>query len=398
MLPVAAIFGGNASGKTNFIEALDFAKLFVAGEIQPTETNPVNAFHLEKGHEGNPTFMKFNLLIGDVIYEFSFTIAREEVTEETLSMVTPTSERLLYRRVKNEIEFGYGANDDQENISHLIFGATQRNQLYLTTLKLFNSDQYRTIYEWFAHQLHVVKPDSRLVSTENTLERACSLHEWIDDRIRLLDTGIVRIDGEDVPVEQIPQSESSNFPNRVADDGTVQVVVSPTKQRYVISKTDGQLNVKKLVAYHRSSDRGEVKFDLAKESSGTQRAIDLLSAFRNLLSKNSQQLMVFDEIDRSLHSHLIAELIDEFLDCCTERSKSQLILTTHNVMLLDQAMFRRDELWVTERDHTQNTNLFSLSEYKGIRFDKDIRKSYLEGRLGGVPRLASRGTIGSDNI
>ena len=104
-----------------------------------------------------------------------------------------------------------------------------------------------------------------------------------------------------------------------------------------------------------------------------------------------QKVYVIDEIDRSLHPLLIRQLLEEYLSNCSTETRTQLLLTTHNVMLMDQQLLRRDEMWVAERDGVGVSSLFSFSEYKDIRYDKDIRKSYLQGRMGGIPRIAPGG-------
>ena len=83
----------------------------------------------------------------------------------------------------------------------------------------------------------------------------------------------------------------------------------------------------------------------------------------------------------------LRQLIQYYLDSCTPQNRGQLIFTTHNVILMKQELLRRDEMWLTERDNNNCTNIFSFGEYKEIRYDKEILRSYLEGKLGGVPQL-----------
>jgi len=98
---------------------------------------------------------------------------------------------------------------------------------------------------------------------------------------------------------------------------------------------------------------------------------------------------VIDEIDRHLHTLLLRRILEEYLSGCSKNTRSQLLLTAHDVLLMDQHILRRDELWVTERDSSGGSTLFSFSEYKDVRNDKDIRKNYLLGRLGGVPSVSA---------
>ena len=104
-------------------------------------------------------------------------------------------------------------------------------------------------------------------------------------------------------------------------------------------------------------------------------------------------VVIIDEIDRSLHPLLTRKLLETYLANRTPESRNQLILTTHDAMLLDQDLLRRDEIWVAERDETGASKIYSFSEFKDVRADKDIRKSYLQGRMGGVPKLGMTGVF-----
>ena len=112
-----------------------------------------------------------------------------------------------------------------------------------------------------------------------------------------------------------------------------------------------------------------------------------LPAFLDLAQKQSSKVYIIDEIDRSLHSLLIQQLIDMYLRSCESHSQTQLLFTTHDLMLMNQKFFRRDEMWITERRQDGSSQLIGFSEYEDIRNDKDILKSYLQGRMGGIPHI-----------
>jgi uncharacterized protein len=141
------------------------------------------------------------------------------------------------------------------------------------------------------------------------------------------------------------------------------------------------------VTFHPKADGTEVKFEIRQESDGSQRVIDLLPAFLELSSQTAGKVFIIDEVDRSLHTLLTRRLLDAYLASCSTETRTQLLFTTHDVLLMDQQLLRRDEMWVAERDANGASSLLSISEYKDVRYDKDIRKSYLQGRLGGVPRI-----------
>jgi AAA15 family ATPase/GTPase len=123
------------------------------------------------------------------------------------------------------------------------------------------------------------------------------------------------------------------------------------------------------------------------ESDGSRRVIDLLPVFLDLCADKSRKVYVIDELDRSLHTLLTRHMLEGYLSSCSPQSRAQLLFTTHDVLLMDQELLRRDEMWVAERTESGMSSLTSFSEYKDVRYDKDIRKSYLQGRLGGIPRV-----------
>src|SRR5262249_22065644 len=147
-------------------------------------------------------------------------------------------------------------------------------------------------------------------------------------------------------------------------------------ERFVITRRSAELIIKKLVTYHRKTDGNEVKFEMRQESDGSQRVIDLLPAFVELSSIDSRKVYVIDEVDRSLHTLLTRRLLEYFLSTCSSKSRSQLLFTTHDALIMDQKLLRRDEMWVAERGSLGASNLTPFSDFKDVRYDKDIRKSY----------------------
>jgi AAA15 family ATPase/GTPase len=189
------------------------------------------------------------------------------------------------------------------------------------------------------------------------------------------------------------KSWQEELQEEVKDNQTVRLMTEPICERYTVSRKKGELVVKRLVSYHQKKDGTEVKFEIPRESDGSQRLLDLIPAFLALSEPGSNKVFVVDEIDRSLHTLLIRQLLEAYLGVCKPESRTQLLLTTHNALLMDQHLLRRDEIWVTERDALGVSKLFSFSEYKDVRSDKDIRKSYLQGRMGGIPRILFGGAM-----
>jgi uncharacterized protein len=201
--------------------------------------------------------------------------------------------------------------------------------------------------------------------------------------------GIAHLGGKEIPFENIPLAEplKTKLQENVKEGMTVRLLTEPINERFVVTRKGGILIAKKLVTYHPKADGTEAKFEIRQESDGSQRVIDLLPAFLELSAQVSQKVYVIDEVDRSLHTLLTRRLLETYLANCSTETRTQLLLTTHDVLLMDQQLLRRDEMWVAERDAAGASNPLSFSEYKDVRYDKDIRKSYLQGRLGGIPRI-----------
>ncbi len=390
VLPVAAIYGGNASGKTNFFKALSFAKMLVVKGTQPDSLIPVEPFQLDVKGVEQPSRFVFELLINESIYEFSFAVTRKAVLEEKLVTITGTSEKVLYHRMDGKPNLNESLAKDQS--LQFAFKGTRDNQLFLTNSISQNIDIFRPVYDWFKDTLQLVAPDSRFGPFEQFIDEEDQLYLAMNEILPQLDTGIIRLGSEDIPFENIRLSETQKTKLRgdVKDGMTVRL----HKERFVMTRQDGELIAKKLVTYHRKTDGTEAKFDIRQESDGSQRVIDLLPAFLDLsFGEASEKVYVIDEIDRSLHTLLTFKLLQMYLANCSKETRTQLLLTTHNVLLMDQQLLRRDEMWLAERDATGASTLFSISEYKDVRYDKDIRKSYLQGRFGGIPRFLIGGAL-----
>ncbi len=388
VLPVAAIYGGNASGKTNLFKALHFAKGLIVKGSQPYSLIAVDTFRLGNSQTmEQPAHFDFELLIDETVYVFSFSVNRKAVLEEKLVHISGNSEKILYHRVSGKPNFHSSLIKDQSLL--FAFKGTRDNQLFLTNAVSQKIDIFKPVYNWFKDTLELIAPDSRFDPFEQFLDEAHPLYATMNKMLSQLDTGISHLGMEEILFENLPLSEPIKMKLReeLAEGMTVRLLAEPVNERFIVTRKNGELTSKKIITYHVNSDGTETKFDMRQESDGSQRIIDLLPAFLELSAAQSKKVYVIDEVDRSLHILLIRRLLEEYLSKCSHNSRSQLLFTTHNVLLMDQELLRRDEMWIAERNAQGISNLLSFSEYKDVRYDKDIRKSYLQGRLGGVPRI-----------
>ena len=388
VLPIAAIYGGNASGKSNFFKAIHFAKELVVKGTQPEVPIAVQPFRLDDDAAQRPCRFLFQILVEEVMYEFSFAVTAKALVEEKLVRMGLTADKVLYHRKDGKVDFASALED--KKFLEFAFKGTQDNQLFLTNSVLQKGPQFRPVYLWFKDALELVAPDTRFDPFELFLDENSPLYETMNKLLPALDTGICHLGGDELPFANIPIPDDlrEKIQKELPDGGTIRIRYEPMNERYLVCRRGTELNARKLVTYHAKKGGGDVKFEMASESDGSQRVIDLLPAFLGASALDAKKVFVIDELDRSLHTLLTRQLLEAYLDGCSAGSRAQVLLTTHDVLLMDQDLLRRDEMWVVERDRNGASSLVAFSEYNAdIRYDKDVRKSYLQGRLGGVPRI-----------
>jgi len=312
------------------------------------------------------------------IYELYFSVTGDKVLEEKLTVIKSYSEHVLYERSEENGIKIYG-NDDKSHLD-FISQSTRTNQLFLTNTVNNNNNTYMDAYNWFKEGLKLISTSARFVGFDKLLEKNQNSYEEINSLLNRLDTGISHLDyeivkdmGKERLREMLENKESFHLTDYI------------TGERYIEPEGDEKA-IKKLVTYHKCDDKGEYKFEMWQESDGTKRLIELLPAFLQY-EEGDCGVFIIDEFDRSIHHLLLARLLERYLTMCNKDTRLQLIFTTHDLLLMDQELLRRDEMFVVERDDSGVSSVIPLNEYKNIRSDKDLLKSYIQGRFGGIPRL-----------
>ncbi len=402
VLPAAAVYGANASGKTNLFAALWFVRSLVVKSRSPEALLPVEPFLLSKKTERAPARFAIEFLGNDEsIYELSLSVDQHQILEEKLVRILGTTERTLYDRIVGDADLHLddSLKRDRDRLTYIAEG-TQKNQLFLSNSISQRADTFKPAYAWFKEQLVLISPESEFGALVEFAQEGTTPCSKMSDLLQRLDTGIIGINGETKPIAESAISKHLQDLLREKVTGKESVRVSAGrngKERFTVFRgKDGSLSATELLTYHSSDGtRGRVRFRLDQESDGSLRVIDLLPAFLDISEPNSRAVYVIDEIDRSLHTLLTRSLIEAFLDTCSPQSRAQLLFTTHDVFLMDQQLLRRDEMWITERNASGSSKLTSFGEFKDARKDASIRKSYLQGRMGGIPRIFLNGALGT---
>jgi len=385
LLPVAAIYGANASGKSNLIKALSFAQKFIIDPPKAATAIPIKPFRLSKESSDHPTCFRFEILIGETIYDYRFSVIAKRVVHEELKQINKASEETLFRRLEGKLD----PIDQFPKNSALSFAfqGTQDNQLYLTNSVSQKLADFKLLYDWFEKSLIVILPNTRYGKLSEITDDDHPQFRIMAARLHDLDSGIAAFRQVDVPLERsLPKGLIDAIAADLKEGQTISL--SPFREEGTfIRRKGGKVVARQLAPVHMGEKGEEILFTFSDESDGTRRLLDLIPAFLFLEEELGSATFVIDELDRSLHPNLTTNLIEHYLMQRTSLSHSQLIFTTHDAQLMTQEIFRRDEIWITERDQFGASKLAAFSEFKDVRKDKDIRKSYLQGRMGGVPRI-----------
>lgn len=377
LLPIAVIYGANASGKTNFVEGLSFLRDFVVEGREEGKPTLVIPYKLDPEISNNPTKFSITFRTEGSIYKYNIDIDEKYVVYESLVLKNKKSEIVLFERIKGEgIKFDKSEDKDR---NHFVYEGTQDNVAFLTSAFKQKVSFVVPVYEWFRSKLIVIGTTSHYRADE-IFDNKSSIQLELAKYLSKYDTGICGIQSETV---KIPESNDDNF----SDTEDFSFIASYTGDRIRVFKDDSGKNLSILNAVHKNIHGDNVYFKLRYESDGTRRLLDLLPAL--ILCKlypEKERVFVIDEIDRSLHSHLVYKMITEYLEACSAQTRFQCIVTTHNTNLIDQTILRRDELWITDKNNSCSS-LYSISDYGGIDNHTHLKKLYDEGRFGGIPRI-----------
>ena len=398
VLPVAAVYGGNASGKTALFRGLAALREMVLTDPGVDGLLPVQPFMLDSKSAADPTMFDITFLAGKTTYRFVVEATRFSVVYESLEIVKEGQSIDVYER---DVSAGEHFKLNREFFSdsdHVMYAAksTRANQVFLGAGFSQNVGELSEPFRWFAETLELVGVKSQAWSFATAATGREDFLRYAGEALSRMDTGICGLVGERVEVDALPpDARLLKKASELKEDETITVVADRAPGDYgfeMLSVRGGgpRPDVQRLRTLHRGPD-GEVhSFGLSAESSGTQRLMGLLPMLFDLSGESGSsgsKVFVVDELDRCFHTMLTSRLIGDFLATCGPDKRKQLLFTTHDLLLMDQSLMRRDEMYIAQRGSDGRSQLVALSDFEGIRFDKDLIKSYLEGRFGGIPML-----------
>ncbi len=388
LLPISAIYGANASGKTKFVEALAFLKfLLLDGTTNKAQKINIQRFKLDASCLKKPTIFSITTLIDGFIYYYEISLLPEKILSEKLIVENTSMAYDVFTRESGQpIKFDtdYFSKEDID-FMRFVEKATRDNEPFLTNANKLNAAKLSPLYDWFANKLTIIFPQSMFTQRVRYADPGDILSKNAVTLMTELHTGIDHFETVVVPKDNIP------LPKEIIDSLIEQWQKTGEPVRWgdcMIrrNQSSDEPVFEQLIPVHKNELGENVQFKLSDESDGTLRLLDLIPAL-SALKFSSEQVVVVDELDRSLHTNMLEWLIKYYLNSCTPKTTNQLIMTTHDVNILTQNIFRRDELRGIDKHNYGSSSIYSFRDFKDIRSDKDIRKIYLSGLMGAVPYL-----------
>lgn len=370
VLRSAAIYGANASGKSNLVKALQYMRGVVAESatvIHPGQSFAVQPFRLDAQSAQEPTAFEVTFIIDGVRYQYGFSMTAQRIVSEHLLVYKAFKPQRWYERRydsqagKDVYDFGPGLKGPKS----LWEGATRPNALFLSMAVQLNSDALRPVFDWFVNGL-VIFNEQAQPSPQVSIQmlQQAEGRRQICDFLSAADISIADIE---VVTRKVP-GQAVHF----------DLLAGKTEVR------SEEVEEHQLRFSH-VTEQGRAVFDLMDESNGTRNLLFLTGPVLDILRKGLT--LVIDELDTSLHTLLVRELVRLFHRPEINTGGAQLIFTTHDTSLLDAPdLFRRDQIWFVEKDRDQASELVSLSEFSP-RKNEALERGYLMGRYGGIPFL-----------
>ncbi len=371
LLRSAAVYGPNASGKSNLLRALLTMKQVVVNSAvasQRGEKLRVTPFLFDESISQEPTEFEAVFLVDDVRYQYGFTATRERVHEEWLMAYPKSRMQRWFNRAydADSQDYIWEMGDKLTGQKQLWQESTRSNALFLSTAVQLNSAQLQPVFDWFRDTLRVVSLDGwDPIFTASLCEKE-ALKGRVLAFLRAADLGVtdIRVRKQEFDPRQLPGDMPAALRQSIIDE-----------------LSGKEINALKTV--HTTAQGGQVELDFEQESDGTRKFLSLAGPWLDTLDHGD--VLVVDELHDNLHPHMVRFLVDLFHDSCTNPKNAQLIFSTHETSILSQDVFRRDQIWFCEKDETQASRLFPLTDFSPRKGLENLERSYLSGRYGALP-------------
>ena len=360
VLKTSAIYGANASGKTNIFKILTIvvSMLRSSNIININEKLPITPFKFDKNTIDKPSEFEIKFIVDNVRYVYGFVADSNEIHEEYLYFCPNGRETKIFDRT-NTNDYSFPQKD--EKILNDIASKNAPNKFLIATATNWNYEKTKIPYKFLSVDINTFNYLSGL--------RDLALKEYLKNDKELKDFALDFLKKADFNIEDYKVLET-DVPNNVLDAIPDFVKVGMKEKPKVFT----------ALFKHKDSD---VELSYEEESMGTQIIFCFIPFIMDAL--NNKRVVVVDELDKSLHPYLVEMIVQMFNDPDINKNGAQLIFNTHDTNLLKLNILRRDQIWFTEKDDKNGiSDLYPLSDFS-VRKTENVAKGYMLGRYGAVP-------------
>ncbi len=381
-LRCAAIYGANGSGKSNLLKAMaQFSVMISASQKRwdSSDNIPVwDPFMLDESSKSSETEFEASVEIGGIEYRYGFHFNQTTISEEWLYEYAPR-ERTLFRRktLDGRVEIDFVGRNLTGATLETIRQLTRPNSLFLSAAAQNNYERLATIQKWFVDRFNIIKGQdcTQMLPFTADLCKQEEVKVQVRKMIKFADVGV-----EDFEV--IEEDAPEDFKKVIAAMMRAAKEANP-EMAGKMKESDSFLH-SEVRMMHRGSEGKLYPLNANQQSRGTLSYFSILGPLLNELKDGS--VLLIDELESSMHPHLVDKLVRLFNDPDLNPKGAQFIFTTHNAGVLDTEILRRDQVWFTEKNLDGATNVYPLSDYKP-RKDQNLEAAYLGGRFGAIPYL-----------
>jgi len=400
-LKLSVIYGANGSGKSNLIKSISYLIDLILEEEIPSRFQH-HKFKFHDNIKNVEVLLGIEFISDGIPFVYAIKLNEGIILHEELfiSGMGKKEDSLIFERETNKdgkINTKFSDDFQQDSESKTLKKVIEKNlskpdkpllKLLSTLDNPFLLDLEKA-FKWFERTIQIITPSSKPAALAHRIDTNVNFRKYANDTMCAFHTGIKNIRAEKKSlVEFFGEDNIGELDELIKEleDSPKQMIGIRTRmeEEIVLVKENNEVFVKRLRLEHHGLNNKTAFFYINEESDGTVRLLDYIPAFQDIVSK--EKVYIVDEIERSIHPLLIKELISKFSS--DSNSKGQLIFSTHESNLLDQEIFRQDEIWFAEKDKNACTDLYPLSEFKE-HHTKNIRKGYLNGRYGGIPFLSN---------
>lgn len=397
-LRMSVIYGANGAGKSNLLKCISLLKKIMSvDKLSDLSITNDLYFKLDDAGKSNPSELAIEFFTDGKIFYYHIVFTRTEIVSEELILSKKTKDITIYRRNNNEVDIsadflpstGKTASKDIfiDGINRLL----RPDVAALSFLGNYYPEELPAVseaYEWIM-KIEVMLPSMSMLELPHLMDTDPEFAILINTIVPELNVGITRL-----AIKKEILSEEEIHQNMVITEALTKAKQSPGVPVIVPYSRTGEISnvviedeiayLKTLVVIHRDSTGKDIEMAITQESDGTRRLIEYMPMLYAVLK--SDKVFIIDEIERSLHPILIKTLMSKISE--SKDARGQIIFTTHESCLLDQDIFRPDEIWFAQKDVEQATQLYPLSDYN-VHNTANIENGYLNGRYGGIPFLSN---------